>query len=143
VGSLIIGTLGDLLKYKRTLLFVCASAALLSMLSLIFIHLNVLSLIIVFFCLGFFTSSQVMAYPHAAKQIEPAFQALATSIVSTCMLGSTAIMQPLFAWLLEIGDDSKHPIVYHYNYALCALAVCLGISVLLSFAIDIHNKKHV
>jgi len=142
LGSPIIGFLNDYIAYKRTLMFVSALLTFIAMLSLLVIQQNILTLSIAFFCLGFFSSAQIMAYPHAAKQIEPAFQASATSIVSTCMLGSTAFMQPVFAWLMVAGNKHAHPVIYHYNYAMSALAVCLAVSVLLSFVIDIHNKKH-
>jgi MFS family permease len=142
IGMPIIGVLNDYLSYKRTLMFGCAFATFLALLSMLVFQQNVLTLSIIFFCLGFFSSSQIMAYPHAAKQVESSFQASAASIVSICMLGSTALMQPFFAWLLVVGDSTVHPAQYHYTYAMSALVVCLGISVLLSFFIDIHQKKN-
>jgi MFS family permease len=141
-GSPIIGAFGAHTRYKRTLMFVCALASLLAMLSLNYCPQNVYTLTLVFFALGFFTSAQVMAYPHAAHQSIPALQASATSIVSTCMLGSTAIMQPLFAWLLTKDEVMVHGrVVLHYGMAIGAMAICLAVSVVISLVIDIHNKR--
>lgn len=56
---------------------------------------------ILFFSLGFCSSSQVLGYPVVSESNAPWLTATAVSIVSLLTQGGGIIYQPLFGWLLE------------------------------------------
>lgn len=69
--------------------------------------LSLTELIIIFFLLGFFTSSQVLSYPAIAELNPIALTSTAVSIDSLMIMLSGVIFQPLFGWLMERDWDHK------------------------------------
>lgn len=57
--------------------------------------------LILFFLLGFFTSSQIISYPLVSESNPHAFTATAVSVVSFTAISGYAIFQPLFGWLMD------------------------------------------
>ncbi len=64
--------------------------------------LSLNEIIILFFLIGFVTSSQVLSYPVIAELNPLYLTGTATSIASTTIMTSGAIVQPLFGWLMNL-----------------------------------------
>ena len=67
--------------------------------------LSLTNLILLFFLLGFTTSSQVLSYPALAELNPIALTSTAISIDSVSIMLSGVIFQPFFGWILELNWD--------------------------------------
>ncbi len=67
--------------------------------------LSLISIMILFFLIGFVTSSQVLSYPLIAELNPPALTSTAISIVSITIMMGGVIFQPLFGWIMSLGWD--------------------------------------
>lgn len=65
-------------------------------------HLSYGYLVILFFLLGFFTSSQVIVYPMIAEHNAPSIAATAVAVASVVIMVTAAIGQNLFGALLDV-----------------------------------------
>jgi len=63
-------------------------------------NLSLVSLIILFFLIGFVTSSQVLSYPTLAELNPIALTGTAISIDSMMIMSSGVIFQPMFGWMM-------------------------------------------
>ena len=108
VGGPVIGWVSDKLKTQRSLMIWSAEACLLLSIPLIFpISHNATLLLILFFCLGFFSSSQVLSYPLVAAKNPANVTATAVSIISFAAQGGGVLYQPLYGVLLEFFEGIK------------------------------------
>jgi len=69
--------------------------------------LSFTSLLILFFALGFFTSSQIISYPAIAESNPKTFTGTAVGLASVLIMSGGAIFQPLFGWLIDLNWDGK------------------------------------
>jgi sugar phosphate permease len=65
--------------------------------------LSMTSVIILFFLIGFTTSSQVLSYPVIAELNPIALTGTAVSIDSVLIMSSGVIFQPFFGWVMELS----------------------------------------
>lgn len=95
-------------SYKRIMFW----GAIFSALSLIMIILghdwSPTQLALLFFLVGFFTSTQVISYPLIAKINHPADAARATSIASIIIMGGGGLGQILFGYLTHYHAGNLH-----------------------------------
>ncbi|MCA0403939.1 MAG: MFS transporter, partial [Proteobacteria bacterium] len=77
------------------------------------ISLSPLMLSILFFCLGFFTSTQVISYPLIAESNPVQNIGTATGFASLLIMGGAGIGQLLFGWLMRYHAG----LVEQYNVA--------------------------
>lgn len=68
-------------------------------------NLSLISLIVLFFLIGFTTSSQVLSYPTLAELNPIALTGTALSIDSVLIMTSGAIFQPFFGWVMSLSWD--------------------------------------
>lgn len=84
--------------------------------------LTVSEYLILFFLMGFVTSTQVISYPLVTESNPKILTATSVSVVSFCAIGGYALFQPLFGWILDLGwqgkiADNVHvysPLDYHH-----------------------------
>lgn len=107
-GSLVFGWFSDWLG-RRVLPMMCGAVlSFLTILTLMYVpHLSVVSLIGLFFLVGFVTSSQVLSYPLIAEVNPIYLTSTAISIDSLCIMASGFIVPPLFGWLMDRGATQK------------------------------------
>jgi MFS family permease len=103
--------------------------------------LSLTSLIILFFLIGFLTSSQVLSYPTIAELNPIALTGTAVSIASITIMSSGVIFQPLFGWILDLHWDktviNNQPIysLHDFNSAMWIMPIGFVISLIFSFLI--------
>ena len=68
-------------------------------------NLSVTSLVILFFLVGFVTSSQVLTYPTIAELNPSTLTSTAVSVESVLIMTSGAIFQPFFGWIMSLSWD--------------------------------------
>jgi nitrate/nitrite transporter NarK len=99
------------------------------------------SLCMLFFIIGFGSSSQVLAYPTVTESNPAALTGSALSLASVIIMAGGAIFQPLIGALLEIhwnGAQVGGMALYSssdYRFALWMLPICIGIAAAMAFLI--------
>lgn len=102
IGCPIVGWLSDSQGRRRPLMIMGAVATLITLIPLfINVVLSQLSLSIIFFALGFFTSTQVISYPLVAESNRAENTGAATGIASVIIMGGGGVGQILFGWLMS------------------------------------------
>lgn len=100
-GCPLAGWLSDSLGRRKPLMIVGAIATLIMVLPLILnVTLSQTSLAVIFFFLGFFTSTQVISYPLVSESNSAENTGAATGCASVIIMGGGAVGQILFGWLM-------------------------------------------
>lgn len=101
VGCPLVGWLSDSQGRRKPLMIVGAIATLITVIPLFMdITLSQTALSIIFFCLGFFTSTQVISYPLIAESNDAENTGSSTGIASVIIMGGGGVGQVLFGWLM-------------------------------------------
>lgn len=101
VGCPFVGWLSDVQGRRKPLMIIGAIATLITMIPLFLnMVLSQLALSILFFALGFFTSTQVISYPLVAESNAAENTGAATGIASVIIMGGGGVGQVLFGWLI-------------------------------------------
>lgn len=103
LGSPFFGWFSDFIKSRRKPMILGAIVSLAVVLILLYVPgLSLLSLIVLSFLLGFFTSSQIISYPVVAELNPIELTGSAVSIISLTIMISGAIIQPVTGWLIQM-----------------------------------------
>ncbi len=100
--------------------------------------LSLTSLMILFFLIGFVTSSQVLTYPTIAELNPIALTGTAVSVASMLIMSSGMIFDPLFGWLLERNWDktvvNNEPIysLHDFNTAMWIMPIAFLIGIVIA-----------
>lgn len=121
IGCPLVGWLSDSQGRRKPLMIIGAIATLITLIPL-FLH-SVLSqtmLSIIFFALGFFTSTQVISYPLVAESNNAENTGAATGIASVIIMGGGGVGQVLFGWLMtrHAGTAVTQYTVADFQYAM-------------------------
>lgn len=101
IGCPIMGWLSDYSGKRKPLMILGALATLITVIPLFTsVVLSPTQLSILFFALGFFTSTQVISYPLVAESNEEQHTGAATGIASVIIMGGGGVGQVLFGWLM-------------------------------------------
>lgn len=145
-GSPAFGWISDKMGRRCLPMLVGAIVSLIVFLLLMYVpHLSLTSLIILFFLIGFVTSSQVISYPTIAELNPIVLTGTAVSVASLCIMSSGVIVLPLFGWLLELhwnnmmvnGEPfySKHD----FNTAMWIMPISFIVAIFISLLIKETN----
>jgi len=112
-GSPLAGWISDRVGLRRLPMVVGSILSLLCI-AILFLSssLSLPVLIILFFLIGLFTSTQIISYPFVTESSPPMITAMSVSIVALSVQGGDALFQPVFGWLLD-----KHVFqrLHHYS----------------------------
>ena len=104
LGSPVIGFISDKIEKRKLPMQVGALFSLLLILIIILYdtHNFILSMVL-YFALGFLTSTQMLTYPTVVESNSKVISSSATSVISMlCMMGG-AVAQPLFGYILNMN----------------------------------------
>jgi MFS family permease len=108
-GSPLVGYLSDRLGLRKPPMIIGAILSILMVLVLIYAqNVSMATLMLCFFLLGLFTSSQVISYPVVSESNSRLLTAMCVSCVSLTTIGGGALFEPVFGWLMD----------YHWSGAL-------------------------
>lgn len=162
IGAPTIGKLSDKLKHRRSLMILAAILAIITIFIIIYVNqLNVTVIAILFFCLGFFTSAQVLIYPLIAES-NPLFLLASAEGLAQTLVMCGGLIQPIFGYLLEKNWNHamlEHMPVYSitdYQHALIIMPIGFLIALLSAvymqsekpkamseYSIDVHTYAHI
>ncbi len=135
LGCPLMGWISDRLGRRKPLMLFGAVATFLTVIPLLMgnaLSENVLGLI--FFILGVFTSTQVIAYPMIAESNSSHNTGAATAIASVIIMGGGGVGQILFGWLVQYhaGAPTQQYSVADFQFAMwmfpiAAIAALLAI----------------
>ena len=101
IGCPLVGWLSDSQGRRKPLMIIGAVATLITIIPLFMnIALSQTALSILFFALGFFTSTQVISYPLIAESNDAENTGSSTGIASVLIMGGAGVAQVLFGWLM-------------------------------------------
>ncbi|MGL6036330.1 MAG: MFS transporter [Legionella sp.] len=115
IGCPLVGWLSDTQGRRKPLMIIGAIATLITVIPLFLdLSLSQTTLSVLFFCLGFFTSTQVISYPLIAESNPAENTGAATGIASVIIMGGAGVGQVLFGWLMT---HHAHTAVAQYSIA--------------------------
>lgn len=145
-GSPAYGWFSDHIGRRCLPMIIGAVLSLIVMLLLMYVPgWSLTSLIILFFLLGFVTSSQVLSYPTIAELNPIYLTGTAVSIASITIMSSGVILLPLFGWLLQSKWDQTmlNGAPFYsadaFNYAMLIMPIGLVIGLIIAFMIRETN----
>src|SRR3990167_3819767 len=149
VGSPVCGFISDRLQRRKLPMLVGAVASMITILSILYVpNLSAVGLSILFFLLGFFTSTQIISYPVASENNPRMVTASAVSIVSMLNLFAGAFFQPIFGWVMDVNwhNTMLHGVrVYSataYHNALLILPLVFVVSIVCALLIKETRCRH-
>lgn len=109
IGSPLVGWLSDKIGKRKPPMIVGAILSIITVFVLIYAqNVTMATLMLCFFLLGLFTSSQVISYPVVSESNSRLLTAMCVSCVSLTTIGGGALFEPVFGHLLD----------YHWSGAL-------------------------
>jgi MFS family permease len=140
IGGPIAGWISDEMKRRCVPMRVGAILSLAIILLVMYAPtLSIGTYMLLFFLLGFITSTQIISYPLVAENNTRALTATSVSVVSFCTIGGYAVFQPLFGWIMDLhwqGVMVDNVRVYSpaaYHYALMIIPIAFMIALLANF----------
>jgi len=101
-------------------------------------NLNISTLMLLFFSLGFFSCGQCIAYPTMTEINPPHLTSTALSIVAIILNLGSAIFQPIFGQLMNRHHTEQIVTSYtahDYRTAMLSLLVVIAVAIILSLKI--------
>ncbi len=103
IGGPLLGWFSDRVGRRKIPMIITAILSLLILCIIMYVtHLSLTSYLILFFLLGFITAAQVISYPLVAESNPAILTATSVSVVSLACMGSFAVFQPIFGWLMDL-----------------------------------------
>lgn len=116
IGSPLMGWISDKIKKRKLPMILGAILSFFIIIAIIYIpNLNFYSLLSLFFILGFVTSTQVLSYPTITELNTPLIASSANSIISSILIASGFIFQPLFGWMIAGAFKIKEYSIQNYS----------------------------
>jgi MFS family permease len=139
-GSLSYGWFSDHIERRVLPMIIGAILSFIVMMVLLYVpHLSLAMIILLFFLIGFVTSSQVLTYPLIAELNPSYITSTALSIDSVCIMASGFIIPPLFGWLMELSMTHHaldHVTIYtaeDFKWAMLIMPISFVIALIVTF----------
>lgn len=141
-GSLGFGWFSDHIERRVLPMIIGSVLSLIVMGILMYVpSLSFSSIMLLFFLIGFVTSSQVLTYPTIAELNPIYLTSTAVSVDSLCIMASGFIVPPMFGWLME--RSGTHNVVNgvvmyapsDFNHAMLIMPVSIIVALLVAFFI--------
>lgn len=142
IGSPILGEVSDYLRQRKMPMIVGAIFSLIVILLIRYIPTpSFTMMMILFFVLGFVTSSQVISYPLITESNPLSLTGSALGMASVIIMAGGAIFQPVMGWLLDLHWDGTkvHGVpsysIADYHFAFMIFPITFVISFVFSFIV--------
>jgi MFS family permease len=134
-GTPLLGLLSDKIGSRRYPMIFSAIVTLIVMIVATYLPtISLMSLFILFLLIGLCASAEALSYPLITAFNDKALTGSAASIVSLCAIGSGALFQPLFGWLMDWNrnDELVKYNLINYQQALTLLILGIALSSIIS-----------
>jgi len=143
IGGPVIGWCSDKIGLRILPMKLCACAAVLVFLVVLYVPISIATMAVLFFLLGFFTASQVISYALVAESSPLVMTATAVSTVSILTQGGYILYQNLFSKLLmwhgEMQMNNGVPVYSLGDYQIAAIIFPLGLVIALWAAMKLKE----
>ena len=148
-GAPMAGWVSDHWGYRRRPMLLGAMASLVVMVLLLALpQLSYTSLLLIFFTIGFVTSTQVISYPMVAESNAQVLTGTATGLASLIIMGGAGLAQVLFGQLLDwhwqgtMKAGQRLYLAGDYHFAMLLFPISLIIAfVAISFSKETHCQR--
>jgi len=146
IGAPTMGWFSDMIKRRKLpMLFGAALSFVVVVLIMYLPNQGVVSLLVLFLLLGFFTSTQALSYPNIAELNFPLITGSASSIISSILIASGFVFQPLFGWLMK--HTEKGHLAYtleDFQKAMAVLPICFLLGFVFSLLLkETRCRRHI
>lgn len=119
LGCPLFGWISDKLKRRKSIMLIGGVASLIVVTTL-FLNINYSYslLLLVFFAIGFFSSTQVISYPLISESNPPSLIGAATAFASVIIMGGGALAQVLFSAVLYWHSKGLAPNAVDFQFAM-------------------------
>lgn len=138
VGGPIFGWYSNIRGTRKECMYIASIMAVILFSAAIYLPQDTVSLGIIFFAFGFFSSGFVLAFTLIKEVTPPASSATALGFTNMLNMVGATIAQPLIGWLLDhfwsghhASDGSRIYMAINYEHALALLPACLLIALFL------------
>jgi MFS family permease len=146
IGSPLAGWLSDKIRRRKQIMWIGGLLALILCYPLCYMKhaLPVSELMLIFFCLGCVTSTQVVSYPLIAESNSAVYAGRACSLASMIIMGGGMCAQMVFGWLLNQHQMvDAIPTEETFRGAMIMFPVCIMLALLmLVFMKETFCKNH-
>lgn len=139
IGSIIVGWISSQFKTKKVIMILGPLLSLIIIFAIIFLgHLQLTMLLLLFFCLGFFSSAQCLGYPVIIENNNLKVTAIACGIGSMLVLGGGASLKILFGVILDstwsgvLQNGVRIYSLYGFRWALSILPIGFLLSLIIA-----------
>lgn len=140
IGSPVVGYISDRLAKRKAPMVMGGLVSLLTIIAILYLpHLSLTKLIILFFALGFFSSTQIISYPTIAESNPATIRGTAMGFSNTLMMVGAASVQLIFSGLWKTNIPSHF--LGQYNFAMNLLPLTFLLSVIFAVFIKETNCK--
>jgi len=142
VGSPAFGAMSDYMGRRRFPMLFGAVTSLICVMLLLYIrHLNFVDAMILFYCIGFFTSAQIVSYPVINEVNRKSITGTSLGLASVLIMGGAGVSQQIFGSLIDLKWNhfvkNGVPIYTQANFdiALKIFPITLIVGLILAFCI--------
>jgi MFS family permease len=151
VGAPTVGLISDAMKRRKLPMMLFGVVSVLTVLTIMYTPAaNLTEMLVLFFVLGFVTSSQVLTYPAIVESNPHHQTGAALGFASVIILGPISFFQPFFGWLMDLGW--KGQIIngvaqysakdYHAGFLIFPIAFMVGMLAIIGVRETYkHHKK--
>lgn len=141
IGSPIAGWFSDKIQRRRSPMLLGAVLGLIVVsLTILLPHLHYKSMLVLFFAIGFITSTQIIGYPYVSESSPRMITATSVSVVNIATQGGVALFQPVYGFLIDLHAKDFHFAVKGYNasdfhWAMLIFPAGMIVAILVAFFI--------
>jgi len=123
IGFPVFGRLAEITQQKRPLMMIGATCSLVVTLMIMYsFPLSFLTLSVLFFLLGFFTSNQILGYPLITETCPKGLTGTSMGVAAVIIMGLAGLAQPLSGMLMDFSWDgsytNKIPQYTYHNFLM-------------------------
>ena len=136
-GMIFFGWFSDIIRNRRLPMIYGAVSAMIIVIGIIILPVGYSPILyLLFFLLGFNTSSQVIGYPVITESNSFELLGTATAMCNLLVFTCASISQPLFGWILELYSSNTEIVGYYsadsYQYAMLSLPISFFVALALA-----------
>lgn len=125
IASPLIGFFSDYIQSRKTPMILGALLSVLASIGLFYTHYHFVALIILFFILGFTCTSQILSYSVVTELNESTEASTSMSLVSIILYLIGGIANPLFGWLISLGEEQQTGFIPAISLFVIAFIIAL------------------